>query len=738
MIALTEAQPHAHADASVLQSVRAEGSIKGLLFELMVEQHYLNAGAGNIEAVYTFPVPWQAVLLGVECVLGDKVLQGTIAAKADGERAYEDALEDGDTAVMVERVGDGMYSVNVGNLLPGERALIRFRYAQLLSFAQGQVRLVVPTVIGPRYGNPGAAGLQPHQAPATDLRADYPFALSITLHGEMADATLSSPTHPVAVRRVDAGLSVSLGGDARLDRDFVLLAEGLAGRSLSTAGRDGDAWVALASFCPQAAEAPPAQPLKLKILVDCSGSMNGDRIDAARRALREVLANLEPADRFSFSRFGSDVAHLSASLTPATARAVIAASGWVAATQADMGGTEIREALESVFALAQPENADVLLITDGDVWEAEELVAHAVRAGQRIFAIGIGSAPASSLLHALAGKTGGACELVAAHTEIENAILRMFRRMRQAPVLEVAVNWDGEPAWQTAPGKLVLGGETQHHFAGFAAALPSGATLSWQAGAGAAPQRARAALDKAADENESDTLARVAAACRMAEAPASERHALALRYGLVSATTNLILVHQREGLEKPAGLPELRTVAQSLPAGWGGLGHLRASVHAAPAMWRRDQASASVQVCQNLSSYDVPAMMRRATENAGAWLYRDALRGFLDTAGTPVSLDEVAARLPAPVVDGLRALVEDGYLEAEVLRAFMIVLTRQFRDDGVAGSLRRLVRRFGGREDRIADHMLELRVVKLVREAFDARDSDAPPPIPAWLRRRAD
>jgi hypothetical protein len=155
-------------------------------------------------------------------------------------------------------------------------------------------------------------------------------------------------------------------------------------------------------------------------------------------------------------------------------------------------------------------------------------------------------------------------------------------------------------------------------------------------------------------------------------------------------------------------------------------------------MWRRDQASASVQVCQNLSSYDVPAMMRRATENTGTWLYRDALRGFLDTAGTPVSLDEVAAGLPAPVVDGLRALVEDGYLEAEVLRAFMIVLTRQFRDDGVAGSLRRLVRRLGGRENRIADQMLELRVVKLVREAFDAQAEDAPPPIPAWLRRAAD
>ncbi|MVW64214.1 hypothetical protein GPY61_30225 [Massilia sp. NEAU-DD11] len=134
---------------SVLQSIRAEGRVQGLLFELSVEQCYRNDGDENIEAVYTFPVAWNAVLLGVECVIGDKVLHGTVIAKSDGERRYEAALEEGDAAVMVERASDGMYTVNVGNLLAGEQAIIRFRYAQLLTFAHGQVRLVVPTKVDP-------------------------------------------------------------------------------------------------------------------------------------------------------------------------------------------------------------------------------------------------------------------------------------------------------------------------------------------------------------------------------------------------------------------------------------------------------------------------------------------------------------------------------------------------------------------------------------------------------------
>ena len=40
-----------------LQGVDARGTVRGLLFELEVEQRYRNGGDTNIEAVYTFPLP---------------------------------------------------------------------------------------------------------------------------------------------------------------------------------------------------------------------------------------------------------------------------------------------------------------------------------------------------------------------------------------------------------------------------------------------------------------------------------------------------------------------------------------------------------------------------------------------------------------------------------------------------------------------------------------------------------
>jgi Ca-activated chloride channel family protein len=726
----------------MLQSIRAEGKVQGLLFELSVEQCYLNASDDNIEAVYTFPVAWNAVLLGVECILGDKVLQGTVVAKADGERRYENALEEGNTAVMVERAGDGMYTVNVGNLLPGERAIVRFRYAQLLSFTQGQVRLVVPTTIGPRYGNPQQVGLQPHQVPTHDIAADYPFSLSIAVHGDMASAILSSPSHRLSMQSRDGGVTLSLGEGARLDRDVVVVAEGLAGKSITTLGRDADGYVALASFCPQERDRSRTTALNLKILVDCSGSMNGDRIEAARRALHDVLSHLKPEDNFSFSCFGSEVSHFSTSLMAATPRAIKRASDWVAASQADMGGTEIAEALLSTYALAQPFDADILLVTDGDVWEADRLIASATQAGQRIFAVGIGSAPASSLLQALASRTGGACECVAANSEIAGAILRMFYRMRQTPVRDVTVTWLGEPSWQSKPGRVVLSGETVHHVAGFAQEAPISATLSWVDNTNTAHQE-NVAIDGTFVDGV--TLARMAAAMRMLDLAPAERHALALQYGLVSPTTNLLLVHERADADKPDALPTLHQVAHAVPAGWGGLGTirqgtfnspagevLRASTHGAmsvgPAVWRREHTSGMLRVSQCLNeTYDIPAFLRKQAPDS-VYLYRDALRSFAESlaarSGTSpvmsVSLDQLAAQLPSQVIEQLTALVQAGFAEAEVVRAFIRALVKHFGGGGVARRILRAIQRLGTKGDALPRD-LNNRVQRIVSDAVGAR-----------------
>ena len=115
-------------DGTVLPLTRvvAEGRLRNGLFEMSVEQHYRNAGRTNLETVYTFPLMPDAVLLGLELQMGERRLAGKALPVATAREAYEEALEDGNSAALLEKVTDGLYTVSVGNLLAGETASIRY------------------------------------------------------------------------------------------------------------------------------------------------------------------------------------------------------------------------------------------------------------------------------------------------------------------------------------------------------------------------------------------------------------------------------------------------------------------------------------------------------------------------------------------------------------------------------------------------------------------------------------
>ena len=140
-----------------------ERGLHGLMAEVEVEQLYQNPQKTNIEAVYTFPLPLGAVLLGLEVEIAGKKLSGTVVEKKQAERDYENAVTDGNSAVMLEEAGPGLFTASLGNLMAGESAVIRYRYGLLLSWQGPRLRILLPTTIAPRYGDAGAAGLQPHR-----------------------------------------------------------------------------------------------------------------------------------------------------------------------------------------------------------------------------------------------------------------------------------------------------------------------------------------------------------------------------------------------------------------------------------------------------------------------------------------------------------------------------------------------------------------------------------------------
>jgi Ca-activated chloride channel homolog len=653
-----------------LVSAHVTGRLNGLVAQIKVRQVYKNWSDDNVECVYTFPLGWQSVLLGMRVELNGKSMTGTVKPKKVAEAQYEEAISSGDLPVMLERSGKDLYTANIGNIQTGDEVVIELDYAQILKAEDGAIRFSLPTTIAPRYGDASAAGLKLHQQAEANPQAEHRLFLNLELSENLSQGTVYSPSHEIQLSRQGNQCSLKLEGAAWLDRDFVLVIDRLGDMNFAVAAHDsarpGEATVLTGGvYRPTGFE--KQHPISIKVLVDCSGSMQGDSIEQAKDCLSWLFGQLNNTDQVSFTRFGSTVHHDHSELKPCTLiyRQLLKASS--RRLNADLGGTEIDDALKEVIAIesGSPEeskNAVILLITDGEVWNIEEIIATVRASGQRIYAVGVGSAPSESLLKDMADVTGGASEMVTPRESMQKAVERLLIKIRQTQAIEqefaceAPIVWQSRSAGHAAAGSSLMSW-TQINTQGTAldelevvqTVYPNGQTtpcpVIW---------------------DESLDLSRIAAALRLNDlTKAKERERLAVEYQLVTSETNLILVHERAENEKADDMPELHQVKPMLAAGWSGNGvaaYRRTAPSlqvmrtgcdnvpfiaesridmsmSVPAMWRsnRSHSAARVDGMANagMDDIEIPAFLRKQESSSDSKPVKTFVQKFKDIVSTP-------------------------------------------------------------------------------------------------------
>ena len=80
----------------------------------------------------------------------------------------------------------------------------------------------------------------------------------------------------------------------------------------------------------------------------------------------------------------------------------------------------------------------------------ESIVATVRQSGHRLFALGVGSAPAESLLRELAEVSGGACEMVSPNQSMQQAVGRLLERMRKSCAVETHLEFAEEVLYESA------------------------------------------------------------------------------------------------------------------------------------------------------------------------------------------------------------------------------------------------------------------------------------------------
>jgi Ca-activated chloride channel family protein len=454
-----------------LKESSADVAIAGVIARVKVNQVFANQGKKPIEALYVFPASTRAAVHGMRMKIGQRVIEAKIDRKQAARRIYEAARQAGKRTSLLEQERPNVFTMNVANIMPGDRIAVELDYSELLIPEDATYEFVYPTVVGPRYGG-GADPKRDRWISNPYLGAGKPEPYRFDLHAHVetgiALKELASPSHEVKVsyagpNRADVSLAAPGGGN----RDFVLRYR-LAGDRVETgalvwegAGKDGQR----ESFFAVMMEPPrrPAQnqipPREYIFLLDVSGSMNGFPLDTAKELMRNLLGRLRPTDTFDVVLFAgaADTLWPKGSM-PATADNIARALAYVDRHDGS-GGTELMGGLTASYGVPQKAQGvarSVVVITDGYVGveaQAFRFIREHLNEAN-LFAFGIGSSVNRGLIEGMA-RAGVGEPFVVLRPDRAAAAAEKLRTYIEQPVLtDIHVDFQDVAAAEVAPARV--------------------------------------------------------------------------------------------------------------------------------------------------------------------------------------------------------------------------------------------------------------------------------------------
>ena len=469
-----------------LKAMRVRGQALGLVGQVEVSQTFVNTFEEAIEATYIFPLPARGAVTSFKMVLRDRIIDGVLEERGKARERYDAAIAAGKRAAIAEPARPEVFTMRVGNLMPGEEATVRLELTTPLPYEDGEVTFRFPLLVAPRYvpGRPlSGPSVGDGTASDTDAAPDasrisppvllegYPnpvqLEVSLNIDGGGAPVRdIRSSLHAVATW-ADASTGrtlVKLQPGERLNRDVVIrwtLGREEVGSSLRLCPDDeGDEGTLMLTVLPPVLGDAAIRPRDVTLVLDRSGSMSGWKMVAARRAVAEIIDTLGEQDRFNVLAFDDAIEAVPGSngaLLPATWRNRSRALRFIRGVNA-RGGTEmaqpLMDAARQMKGGYQGRDRSIVLITDGQVANERQIASNLGRelSNVRVYTVGIDSAVNGGFLEQLARIGGGACELVESEERLDEVMGRLHRMIDTPVLTELGVDLSGAAL---LPGTLV-------------------------------------------------------------------------------------------------------------------------------------------------------------------------------------------------------------------------------------------------------------------------------------------
>jgi Ca-activated chloride channel family protein len=456
-----------------LAGVQVRARVADRVAQITMEQKFTNPFKEALEAVYIFPLPGGSAVSAFELQVDGRVIKGIVKERGEARRTYTEAIEQGKRAALLEQERDDVFTVQVGNLPPGEEVTVRLVTSERLPFFEdGTTELRLPLLVAPRYipGNPlprdpvgDGVEWDTDQVPDASrltpprLAPGFNPMVALSIEVEVADGTLSELACSQHATRMANGRIALARQDELLDRDFILRWK-LAGDTVRTrflATKDG---FGMLSLLPPKREGFLGLARDVVFILDRSGSMSGVKMTSAARACSLLLATLGPRDRFAITAFDNTTEWFSDGKFVKADEAGLEAGDKFLRTIDARGVTELDPAMKETLNLIGKRKDDegrvpvVVILTDGQVGNESAVFQRIQKEGgdTRIFAVGIDTAVNEAFLKRVSSLGGGTCTCVVPGEALEDALRGIGREIGAPLVVDVTV----EGAEDLAPARV--------------------------------------------------------------------------------------------------------------------------------------------------------------------------------------------------------------------------------------------------------------------------------------------
>lgn len=461
-----------------LRNTTFDTVVVGTVAETMVTQTFENTLDHPIEVVYTFPLPRKGAVDDYWMRIDDRFIRGVLERRDAARKIYEAAKQEGKTAGLLEQERPNIFTQSVANIPPGASILVGTHVVQPLDLDDGRYRLVLPTVVGPRFipgtptGStgtgvaadtdrvPDASRITPPVLPE-GFRTCSDLEIGVTIDAGAPVDDLRSEAHRVTVDRDEHTSSIALDESyALLNRDFELswrTTGGVPRASLLTEPGQGETFFTLAVQPPRIVSDEAVVGRELVFVLDASGSMHGAPMEAAKDTVRKFLHGMHSDDAFTVIRFSDRASGLGETLLENTPHNVERALAYVDEL-VGQGGTMMTEGIRA--ALSLPGDPDrvrtVIFLTDGYIGNEIEISALIEeKIGRaRLFSLGVGAAPNRHLLDTMALVGRGSVEYVGLDEKPEPIVNRFYEQLSNPTLTDIEIDFGDLDVRDVVPRRI--------------------------------------------------------------------------------------------------------------------------------------------------------------------------------------------------------------------------------------------------------------------------------------------